>query len=169
MSWVTQGVGPRGIHWRALPSGRAATFEAWRGGRDAAPRLWRGWWGSAAKQALGGFGGPVGRAFLAEGLVCPQLGVPGAESGLSPRRGLRSWTRAGVLPPASVGRCVTQPLAFSMTCHPGIAGSPRGGWACPSPLSSCRGHVYSELKAGIHISLPRLRSVLNSAGEVQGL
>ena len=55
-------------------------------------------WGSTAERVLGGFGGPWGRAFLVEGLVCPHLGVAGAESGLWPQRGLRSWTRAGVLP-----------------------------------------------------------------------
>ena len=74
-------------------------FEAWRGVRMLRLVFGGAGWGSAAERALGGFGGPWGRAFLGEGLVCPHLGVARAESGLSPQWGLRSWTRAGVLPP----------------------------------------------------------------------
>lgn len=81
--------------------------------------------GSAAVQAPIGFGGPVG----------PSL--PGGGSCLPPPRGGRGCVRAlapaGLVflgtrrRPASVGRCVTQPLAFSVTCHPSTAGLSRGG------------------------------------------
>lgn len=155
------------IHVRCL-SGRAATFEAWRGGRDAAPPLWRGCWGECScpgSDWLWRAGGaePSWRRVLS----APTSGWPGLRQGSCP-------SRACVLghAPASCLRGEVRDPALGIFCDlPSQHCQVIKGWpaACPSPLSSCRGHVYAELKAVVHVPLPRLRSLLNSAGKVQGL
>lgn len=152
----------------AASQGELATFEAWCGGRDAAPRLWRGCWGECScpgSDRLWRAGGakPSWRRVLS----APTSGWPGLRQGSCP-------SGACVLghAPASCLRGEVCDPALGIFCDlPSQHYRVIKGWpaACPSPLSSCRGHVYAELKAVVHVQLPRLRSLLNSAGKVQGL
>lgn len=105
--------------------------------------------------------------------------LPGGGSCLSLLRG--GWAESGLAPqlgrvfldpcssPASAGRWMTQPFAFSMTCHPTITRGHEGvagGLSLTSLLLSWAHRT--EQKAAFHIPLPRPRAVTNSPGKVPG-
>ena len=149
-------------------SGRAATSEAWRWGRDATPRLWRGCWGECSCPGSDW----LWRAGGAEPSWWTVLSAPASGwSGLRQGPCLSGACVLGHAPASCLRGEVRDPALGIFHDLPSQALPGHQGWpaACPSPLSSCRGHVYAELKAVVHVPLLRLRSLLNSAGKVQGL